>query len=248
MPARYIASGADINKVREIIRQLPESAGICFKEDTQDIVVIDPATGDEITVGTFSGAPDTIDLVEDHVLVGGADGQAHDKALSGDATIDKDGLLTVVGANGDAMTATGTEIDAVALPAGALNPGDRAVKCVAFPLDGTALHAAVVPAIQFGADAIILRAIADITTVATGACTLDVGYTSVSDVTSSDTLLDGIDVNAAIATFDSMNAALDAGANAKAQKAASGKWVTVDEKTGDATGLVGTLYIFYIDA
>lgn len=123
---------------------------------------------------------------------------------------------------------------------------DRQVITVAFPVDGAALHAAVLPAVVFPAAAIILRAILDITTVATAACTIDVGYTAVSGTTSSDTLLDGVDANAAIATFDSMNAALDGGANALAQKAASGKWVTIDEKTGDSTGMVATLYVQYI--
>jgi hypothetical protein len=93
---------------------------------------------------------------------------------------------------------------------------------------------------------LVLRSVIRTTTVATGACTLDVGVTAVSAATTSDTLLDGIDVNAAIGVFDSMDPALDSGANAHAQLVASGKWITVDEKTGDATGLVGTLYVFYV--
>lgn len=92
---------------------------------------------------------------------------------------------------------------------------------------------------------IITRAILDVTTPATSACTLDIGYTATSAATTSDTLLDGVDVNTAAAVFDSMNAALDSGANANAQKCAIGKWVTIDEKTGDAEGMVATLYIQY---
>jgi hypothetical protein len=122
---------------------------------------------------------------------------------------------------------------------------DRFHNITVFPLAGATIQAAVTPAIQFPADAIIERVLCDVTTVATGACTLDIGYTASSATTGSDTLLDGIDVNAATALFDSMNAALDAGSNAKAQKAASGKWITVQSKTGDATGLVGNLYIFW---
>lgn len=117
--------------------------------------------------------------------------------------------------------------------------------CTVFAISGAALQAAVLAALQFPAAAIIERAILDITTVATGACTVDVGYATVSATTGSDTLLDGVDANAGIAMFDSMDASLDAGANAKAQKAASGKWVTVQSKTGDATGLVANLYIFW---
>lgn len=127
-----------------------------------------------------------------------------------------------------------------------IGPSDRETITVVFPLVGADLHAAVVPAVVFPANALILRCVADITTVATGACTLDIGYTAVSATTSSDSLLDGIDVNTATGVFDSMNAALDSGANAKAQKAALGKWITVDEKTGDATGLVGNLYVSFV--
>jgi len=72
-----------------------------------------------------------------------------------------------------------------------------------------------------------------------------VGYSATSAATS-DTLLDGVDANAATALFDSMNAALDSGANAKAQLAASGKYVTIDEKTGDSTGMVAVLYVQYV--
>ena len=92
---------------------------------------------------------------------------------------------------------------------------------------------------------IVLRVILDITTASSGACTLDVGVTATNATTTSDTLLDGIDATAAVVS-DSMNAALDTGANALAQKLAAGKWITIDEKTGDATGLVATLFIQYI--
>lgn len=114
-----------------------------------------------------------------------------------------------------------------------------------FTVGGAALHLAVLNAVTFPAAALILRCVLDITTVATGACTIDVGYHATT-ATTSDTLLDGIDANAAIGVFDSMDATLDTGSNAHAQKAASGKFVTIDEKTGDSTGLVAKLYIQYI--
>jgi hypothetical protein len=83
-------------------------------------------------------------------------------------------------------------------------------------------------------------------TIATMACTLDIGYHATS-VTTSDTLLDGIDVNGvANAIYDSQDPALDSGANAHAQKFAASKFITLDEKSGDATGLVGSLYVFYM--
>ena len=93
---------------------------------------------------------------------------------------------------------------------------------------------------------LVTRAILDVTTVATGACTLDVGITATSISTASDTLLDGVDVNAATAVFDSADAGLDSGANDMAQKVGIGKFVTFTEKTGDAEGLRGSLYIGYI--
>lgn len=119
----------------------------------------------------------------------------------------------------------------------------RGVRVDAYTFTGAELRAANLTAWTAPEAAIILRATLDITTVATAACTVDVGYTATSATTSSDTLLDGVDANAAIAVFDSMNAALDAGANAKAQKAAAGKWITIDEASGDATGMVATLWV-----
>ena len=146
---------------------------------------------------------------------------------------------------GVAVTSTAAEINAAATAGGALSPGDRVIKCAVFAVTGAALHAANLTAWTAPAASIIHRVMLDITTVATGACTIDVGYTASGATTSSDTLIDGVDANAAIALFDSMNAALDSGANAKAQKAASGKWITMDEASGDATGLVANLYVFY---
>lgn len=125
---------------------------------------------------------------------------------------------------------------------------DRQVVVEAFSVAGAALHAANLTGVTFPADAVILRAWLDITTVCTGACTIDVGYTATTATTSSDTLLDGVDGNTAVAVFDSMNAALDSGANAKAQKAASGKWVTLDEASGDTTGMVAILYVMWVRA
>lgn len=128
-------------------------------------------------------------------------------------------------------------------------PARRLTQVVKVPLSGATIHAGTggVVAWQIPSTCAIIieRVVLDLTTVADAACTLDIGYTATSATTTSDTLLDGVDVNAATAVFDSMNAALDSGANAKAQKGAAGKWITIDEKTGDATGLVANLYIYY---
>lgn len=122
---------------------------------------------------------------------------------------------------------------------------DRQVITEAVAISGTALHAANLTLWTAPAAAIILRVILNITTQSTGASTIDIGYTATTATTTSDTLLDGVS-GAAVANFDSMNAALDTGANAKAQVAASGKWITADEASGDTTALVGVVYIQYI--
>ena len=121
----------------------------------------------------------------------------------------------------------------------------RQVITEVFTVGGAALQAANLTAVTFPAAAMILRAWLDITTASTGASTIDVGYTATTATTTSDTLLDGVSGTPA-AVFDSMNAALDSGANAKAQKAASAKWITMTSASGDTTGLVGKLYVQYV--
>jgi len=119
------------------------------------------------------------------------------------------------------------------------------LKQATLSLSGAAIHAAVqawqnpeqVPII-------ITRVILDLTTVATAAATLDIGTTATSATTLSDNLIDGPDVHTAAGLFDNIN---DAGTNGLAKvKLAVGKWLTVAEASGNATGLVGTLYIHYV--
>jgi hypothetical protein len=91
---------------------------------------------------------------------------------------------------------------------------------------------------------IIERVVIDATTKATAAATIDVGTTATNATTSSDNLLDGLDVGTAAGTFDNLS---DAGTNGKArQKLASGKWVTASRASGACAGLVGYAYIFYV--
>lgn len=91
---------------------------------------------------------------------------------------------------------------------------------------------------------LVERIILDVTTVATAACTLDVGSTATSATTLSDTLIDGLDVNAAIGVFDNLG---NAGTNGKTrQKVAVGKWVTASKASGAAAGLAGFAYIHYV--
>lgn len=122
---------------------------------------------------------------------------------------------------------------------------DRQIITEVVSISGDALHAANLTLWTAPADALILRVILNITNVSTGASTIDIGYTATSATTTSDTLLDGVS-GASLATFDSMNAALDSGANAKAQLAASGKWITADEASGDTSGMAAVAYIQYV--
>jgi len=81
----------------------------------------------------------------------------------------------------------------------------------------------------------------DITTKATSACTVDVGMTATDATTTSDNLLDGVDVGTAVIFAPS-----PAGTNGKRSvKVAAGKWITGSMKTGAAAGLAGTARITY---
>lgn len=95
-----------------------------------------------------------------------------------------------------------------------------------------------------GASIIVQRVLLDVTTAATAACTVDIGTTAVSATTSSDNLIDGLDVNAATGVFDNLTSAGSSGKSQ--QKLASGKWVTGSKSTGVSAGLVGFAYIEYI--
>lgn len=85
-----------------------------------------------------------------------------------------------------------------------------------------------------------------VSTVATGACSLIIGTTATNATTTSNNLLDTIDVHSAIGLFDNFT---DKGTNGKSrQTLATGKWVTVSTASGASAGLVGILYITYITA
>lgn len=77
------------------------------------------------------------------------------------------------------------------------------------------------------------------TVVATGAATVDAGTTA----TSSDNLVDGLDVNTAPGIFDNIS---EKGTNGKSRQVlAPGKWITVSRASGDVTGFVGAAYVHY---
>lgn len=94
-----------------------------------------------------------------------------------------------------------------------------------------------------GADVIVTRLILDVTTAATAAGTVDAGIAA-GATTSSDNLIDGQDVNAAIGTFGNID---DQGTNGQSvQKWGSAQFLTVSKASGACAGLVGYAYIEYI--
>lgn len=95
-----------------------------------------------------------------------------------------------------------------------------------------------------GADLIITRFLLDVTTPATGAATANAGVAA-NGTTSSDTLLDGVDIGTAAALFDNADAT-DQGTNGKAsRKWGSTQYITVTP-SATAAGLVGYAYIEYV--
>jgi hypothetical protein len=98
-----------------------------------------------------------------------------------------------------------------------------------------------------GASIIIQRIILDVTTKATEACTIDVGTTDTGATTSSNNLIDGLDVHSAAGVFDNIedNGGAE-GSGATKQKLANGKWVTASKAIGATAGLAGFAYIEYI--
>jgi hypothetical protein len=88
----------------------------------------------------------------------------------------------------------------------------------------------------------VTRVAFDVTTVATGACTVDVGVAA-NGTTSNDTLMDGLDVNAAAGLFDNI---INHGTNGLShRRVAAGSFVTGTVASGTVTGLVGSFYIEY---
>lgn len=150
---------------------------------------------------------------------------------------------TSVQINGTALTTTATQLNQITSAFGTVN-FQKAIKIGTMAIGGTALHAANLGWQNPEATAIIItRVVLDVTTKSTGASTIDVGTTATSATTSSDNLIDGVDSGTAVICADNI---VNGGTNGKAiQKLAAGKWVTLDEASGDVTGLVGVLYVHY---
>ena len=95
---------------------------------------------------------------------------------------------------------------------------------------------------------IVVRIVIDRTTKSAGACTADFG-TAADGTTSSDILMDGVDVGATAAIEDNIE---NKGTNGKARQRLDAKGGTTDyltgsKATGAAAGLVGNAYISYVE-
>lgn len=91
-----------------------------------------------------------------------------------------------------------------------------------------------------GVDLIVTKLILNVTTVATGACTVDAGIAA-NGTTKVDNLIDGLDVHTATGAFADLGTS---GKRAKLWPAA--QYLTVSMATGAAAGLEGNAYIEYI--
>jgi hypothetical protein len=96
-----------------------------------------------------------------------------------------------------------------------------------------------------GVALIVTGLVLDVTTAATGACTLDAGIAA-NGTTSNDTLIDGVDVNTAVITADNIK---NAGTNgASARRWGATEYLTVSKASGAAAGLAGYAYVDYVIA
>ena len=83
----------------------------------------------------------------------------------------------------------------------------------------------------------------NVTTKTTGACTVNVGIAA-DGTTTSDDLIDGMDINAATGVFTNL---LNPGSNGKAgQPWAADEFLTVTETSGAIAGLVGEVLVKYV--
>lgn len=91
---------------------------------------------------------------------------------------------------------------------------------------------------------VVSKIVIRVTAVATGACTLEAGTTTVSAVTASANSIDTVDVHTAAGVFSTSK---NPGANGKPdQLLAAGGWVTFSTASGASAGLVAKAYIHYM--
>jgi hypothetical protein len=95
-----------------------------------------------------------------------------------------------------------------------------------------------------GTKCVVVGVVVDLTTIATGAATVDIGVAA-NATTSADNLIDGLDTHSATGIFTN---GVNPGSNGKLFKPwAASEYVTASEASGDTTGQVGKITILYID-
>lgn len=126
----------------------------------------------------------------------------------------------------------------------------RTVKYATLALTGAAVHAAAVGIVNPEAvDVLVTAVYLDLTTHATAASgSIDIGWTSSSITTASDTLADGLLVGSGVTAPITYTGNNQVGANGKfVTHWTNATWITVsDDGTADVTGMVAKLYIAYI--
>jgi hypothetical protein len=123
---------------------------------------------------------------------------------------------------------------------------DRGVKVAKVALAGVDTGGGLFVWLNPEVGAILIdRVVLDVTTKSTGASTVAVGTTAVSAVTSSNNLLDAADLGTAAGTFDNIT---DKGSAGKSrQRLAAGGWVTGSRASGALAGIVGSVYVYYVN-
>jgi hypothetical protein len=217
-----------------------------------DAVAIASAGGaqDGVSTSTVTAAGTPIALFTQGVVlvkVGAAGVTAdHDVmvATGGKAVDATFGNLAVARALDTVASGGVTRVLLYARPFQAYGSGLGVERVAKVSLTGNAIHGGV-QAWQnpTGVSILITKIAVDITTVSTGASTLDIGTTATDATTASDNLIDGASGAAAVVLDNTVGG----GANGKgAQKLAAGKWVTFKEASGDTSGAVLDGYIFYV--
>lgn len=96
-----------------------------------------------------------------------------------------------------------------------------------------------------GAPIIVTDVILHVKTIATAACTLDIGIAA-NGTTSAATLINGVDVHSATGVFDTVT---DHGSSGKTRNVMTAtQAITASKASGAAAGLVGFLYVHYYPA
>ncbi len=121
----------------------------------------------------------------------------------GAAAVESGGSLDIE--SGGSFKLAGTAVTSTAAELNLIDNADRIVKVARVALAAADTGGGVFAwANDESTSIIVQRVVLDVTTAATGACTVDVGTTATNATTSSDNLIDGLDVNAATGVFDNI--------------------------------------------